>query len=80
MRGDLLSKNFGLQQKYSICEDYSVGEYSICEVLLSLSKSTIYPIHMAKLSMLYYWFFMASVAHGCGILDPHLFDQKIIMI
>ena len=28
MRGDLCSKNFGLQQKYSICE------YSICGVLL----------------------------------------------
>ena len=34
MRGDLWSNNFGLQQKYSICEVYYICEYSICGVLL----------------------------------------------
>ena len=29
MRGDLCSKNFGLLQKYSICEVYSICEFSI---------------------------------------------------
>ena len=36
MRGDLCSKNFGLQQKYSVCEVYSICEYSICGILLYL--------------------------------------------
>ena len=55
--GHLFNKNFGLQQKYSVLEVYSVLEYSVLEFLLYSSQSLadFLPICLTQAVELWEW-------------------------